>query len=158
MHHSNLGSEFVELVLDNFLIQHVDEPTREKNIFDLVLSSEESMIENLEVKELFSSSDHNMIHFNLIGKTEMPLNNVIKFNFSRADYLKITSCLKEIDWELKFQNTDVNIMWNTFCEVLNEVIVTYVPKMTNRSKKFPVWMTKEAKKQRKNKVRMWKGY
>jgi len=36
MYHSNLGSEFVELVLDNFLIQHVDEPTREKNILDLV--------------------------------------------------------------------------------------------------------------------------
>src|SRR6267154_2572726 len=49
-------------------------------------------------------------------------------------------------------------MWNIFCDVLNEVILKFVPRKINKSRKFPVWMTKDAKKQRKNKVRMWKRY
>src|SRR6267154_2934084 len=49
-------------------------------------------------------------------------------------------------------------MWNIFCNILNEVILKFIPKMINKSRKFPVWMTKDAKKQRKNKVPMWKRY
>ena len=37
---------------------------------------------------------------------------------------------------------------------LNDVILKFVPKMINKSRKFPAWMTKDAKKQRKNKIRM----
>ena len=36
--------------------------------------------------------------------------------------------------------------------------MNFVSKMVRKSKNFPVWMTKEAKKHRKNKVRMWKRY
>jgi len=115
-------------------------------------------LDNIEIKESFSSSDHNIIYWNLNCKTEMPLSNVVKYNYSRADYTRIALFLKEIDWELKFQDIHVDKMWDIFCEILNEVIVTYIPKMTNKSKKFPVWMTKEARKLRKNKVRMWKRY
>src|SRR6267154_208483 len=49
-------------------------------------------------------------------------------------------------------------MSNIFCDILNEVILKFVPKKLNKSRKVPVWMTKDAKKQRKNKVRMWKRY
>ena len=46
---------------DNFLIQHVDEPSREKNILDLVFTCDENMIENLSVGEHFATSDHQII-------------------------------------------------------------------------------------------------
>src|SRR6267154_2524046 len=116
------------------------------------------MIENLEVEEHFSTSDHNIVCWNLISKTEMPLSNVTKSNYSKADYAKIIERLKEIDWILKFQDLDAEKMWNIFCDILNEVILKFVPKKINKSRKFPVWMTKDAKKQRKNKVRMWKRH
>jgi len=154
MYHNNSSSNFVDLVLDNFLNQHVNEPTRDKNVLDLVFTSEEAMIEDLEVKEHFSTSDHNIICFNLISKTDMPLSNVIKYNYSRADYVKIIEYLKEIDWEVKFKDLDAEKMWNIFCELLNEVIMKFVPKIINKSKKFPVWMTSDAKKLRKNKICM----
>src|SRR6267154_4323650 len=116
------------------------------------------MIENLEVKEHFSTSDHNIVCWNLVSKIEMPLSNGTKSNYSKADYAKIIERLKEIDRKLKFQDLDAEKMWNIFCDTLNEVILTFVPKKINKSRKFPVWMTKDAKKQRKNKVRMWKRY
>jgi len=40
---------FLEIVQDTFLVQHVLSPTRGDNVLDLVLSSEEGMIKELEV-------------------------------------------------------------------------------------------------------------
>ena len=50
-----------ELTQDCFLIQHVLKPTRYDNILDLVLSSEENMVEDLLVLEHLANSDHNII-------------------------------------------------------------------------------------------------
>ena len=65
--------------------------------------------------------------------------------------------MKEIDWELKFQDLDAERMRNIFCDILNEVILKCVPKKINKSRKFPVRMTKDAKKQRKIKFVCGKG-
>ena len=57
------SEEFVDLIQDNFLFQHVREATRGSNILDLVFSNEVSMVEDLKVLEHFSMSDHNMLEF-----------------------------------------------------------------------------------------------
>ena len=55
----------MDIVQDNFLIQLVDTPTRDRNILDLVLASSSDIAYNLLVKEPFS--DHNFITFTLNG-------------------------------------------------------------------------------------------
>lgn len=52
------SEEFLEVVQDNFLFQHVLEGTRGNNILDLVFSNRENLIENLEVGETLGNSDH----------------------------------------------------------------------------------------------------
>jgi hypothetical protein len=141
----NSSSKFVDLILDNYLFQHVSEPTREKNILDLVFTSEEGMVENVEIKEHFSTSDHNIVCWNLITKTDMLQTNTLKYNYSRANYVKINNYLNEIDWETKLQDLDIESLWNTFYGILNDVIVKFVPKVKNKSKKFPIWMTADAR-------------
>ena len=44
----DVQNPFVDCLLNNFLFQLVDEPTRGKNYLDLVLSSEENMIQQLK--------------------------------------------------------------------------------------------------------------
>ena len=61
--------EFVELLQENFLFQHVDAATKEGNILDLVISNEISMVEDIKILEHFSTSDHNMVEFQLVLKT-----------------------------------------------------------------------------------------
>ena len=51
------------LVQDNFLTQHVLEPTRATRILDIVLSSQKELVDNVEIKEPLGSSDHNQMHF-----------------------------------------------------------------------------------------------
>ena len=56
---------FVCLVQDNFLTQHVLEPTRATRILYIVLSSQKELVDNVELKEPLGSSDHNQMHFNI---------------------------------------------------------------------------------------------
>jgi hypothetical protein len=49
-----------------FLIQHVREPTRENNVLDLVLSSNDRMVNTVDVKEHPDNSDHNTVCWDLI--------------------------------------------------------------------------------------------
>jgi len=44
---------FLELVQDTFLVQHFLSSTRGDNVLDLVISSEEGMIKDLEVCNIF---------------------------------------------------------------------------------------------------------
>ena len=55
-----VGEELLDLVNDCYLIQHVNIPTRDLNVLDLVFSSEDGMVENLHVKEHVGNSDHNI--------------------------------------------------------------------------------------------------
>ena len=54
------GAIFLDLLQNNFWCQHVSSPTRHDNILDLVITSEESMVTDLQVMEHFSNSDHNI--------------------------------------------------------------------------------------------------
>ena len=57
------------LVQDNFLTQHVLEPTRATRIH-IVLSSQKEFVDNVVIQELLGSSDHNQLHFNINIKSE----------------------------------------------------------------------------------------
>ena len=60
------GNKLMQLLADNNLKQHVHETTRQNNILNLVLSTEEELIENLEITDKIG--DHQAIAFPI--KTE----------------------------------------------------------------------------------------
>ena len=49
LHASNDCSEFLDLVKDNFLYEHLQFPIRENNILDLLLRSDSNMVNKLAV-------------------------------------------------------------------------------------------------------------
>ena len=58
-------NKFLDIVNDNFLTQHVLTKTRGENILDLVLTNSKIKIQNLEVRESISNSDHSIIRLEL---------------------------------------------------------------------------------------------
>ena len=56
--------QFLLLIQDCFLTQHVLEPTRGGNVLDLVFSQNE-VVDNIKIGEPLGSSDHNQIHFSI---------------------------------------------------------------------------------------------
>ena len=54
--------QFLFLVQDSFLTQHVLEPTRGENVLDIVLSSQKELVGNVKIHEPLGNSDHNDIN------------------------------------------------------------------------------------------------
>ena len=55
--------QFLFLIQESFLTQHVLEPTRGENVLDIVLSSQQELVDNVKMHELLGNSDHNQIYF-----------------------------------------------------------------------------------------------
>ena len=79
-------STFLCLVQDNFLTQHVLEPTRAARVLDIVLSSQKEFVDNVEIQEPLGSSDHNQLHFNINIKSDKT-----KVKQCRRDFRKSTA-------------------------------------------------------------------
>ena len=62
--------QFLFLIQESFLTQHVLEPTRGENVLDIVLSSQKELVDNVKIHEPLGNSDHNQIHFDINVKSE----------------------------------------------------------------------------------------
>jgi hypothetical protein len=107
---NQLGRDFLELVNDCFLWQHVKVPTRGKNILDLILSTEEHMISEVEVICPISNSDHKLVVFQLGCCTTKKEHISINYRYDKANYDEINRNILEIDWDSEFQDKDVDGM------------------------------------------------
>ena len=61
--------QFLFLIQENFLTQHVLELTRGENVLDIV-SSVQKLVDNVKIHEPLGNSDHNQIHFDINVKSE----------------------------------------------------------------------------------------
>ena len=62
--------QFVLLIQDSFLIQHVLEPSKGENVLCFVLSSQKELVDNVTIHEPLCNIDHNQIHFDINVKSE----------------------------------------------------------------------------------------
>ena len=69
------------LIQNNFLTQHVLEPTRGAIV--LVLSSQKEFVDNVKIQELLGSSDRNQLHFNIQIKSDKAKVSQCRRNFRK---------------------------------------------------------------------------
>ena len=98
------GCEFVKLINDCFLTQHVRNPTRENNILDLVLTTEADMVDDVFVDSPLSNSDHNILSWIFKCSTIIEEKLVKDFSYNKGNYMKIGEHLSEIDWKEEFNS------------------------------------------------------
>ena len=150
--------EFVDLIQDNFLFQHVRVATRGNNILDLVFSNEVSMVEDLKVLEHFSTSDHNMLEFQCVLKTGSCDALVYNYNFNKGDYNAIISALNEINWDTVFDSKGTLACYEYFNDRIYELIVRYVPQKKRKIKQKCLWLNTRVKKAIRKRNKKWKLY
>ena len=146
------------LVQDNFLTQHVLEPTRATRVLDIVLSSQKELVDNVIIKEPLGSSDHNQMHFNINIKSDRTKVKQCRRDFGKGNYKEIRKSLARIDWNDKMKNKTATECWNILRGELDSAIDSYVPmkKQGKRSKKKH--LSKEAFRKIRHKQNMWKVY
>ena len=152
-------NRFLECLDDNFVTQHVTEPTRSKAILDLVMTCDPDLIGSVSVMEPLGDSDHNMVTFVIRHQREV-VNDIKEVrDYSKANYDKIRSELACMDWdELLVGSADD--CWYYFKEVLLDLERRYVPlkKFTGNKRRKPMWMTWKASRLVKRKQRLFAKY
>ena len=142
----NIDSElFMNSVLDNYLTQHVQEPTRGNNILDLVFSKESNKINNLHVGESLGLSDHNMIRFEILLNIVIKDNYIKVPNFNRANFDEINDKLKAINWNEVFIDLNSNEKWEAFRSIITDISEDNIPYKVKREYNTcqPKWFNRE---------------
>ena len=146
---------FLDCIQDNFLYQQVQEPTRGANILDLVLTSEKSMVEDLEVGEPFGTSDHCVVRWNLVaGNITMEEAEQEYFDFFKADYDYARELARETDWKEVVRGKNVEQDWCNFRAKLEAICGKCVPKRKRKTKRAK-WVNREVLRCRKAKAKAW---
>jgi hypothetical protein len=150
---------FIECLGNNFLLQLVEEPTRGKNFLDLVLSSDDSIVQKLQVGEPFESSDHQIIRLEIVcAKKE--LNKTLKiYDYFKPDYNEIRKYAESLNWEPKSEAIidEVNVRWEIIKANLTDIREKFI-NLKKKSKNKCKWVTKRVTRFRKAKKKAWNKY
>ena len=120
--------KFLCLVQDNFLTQHVLEPTRAARVLvlDIVLSSQKEFVDNVVIQKPLGSSDHNQLYFNINVKSDKTKVKQCRRDFRKGNYKEIRKRLTRIDWNDKMKNKTATECWNILRGELDNAIDSYV--------------------------------
>ena len=158
LHTTRDGSDFMNLIMDNFLCQHVNFPTRENNILDLFISSDPNMVDNLQSVGKLGSSDHVLVLAELNFKTCVAENLQEIPDWKKANMDRIKDSLN-IDWKQKLEGKDTFSSWNELKSLLNNSINNNVPMKKRRTKtNKKIWITREIVRQIRKKKHLYRNY
>ena len=150
--------QFLCLVQENFVTQHVIEPTRAETVLYIVLSSQKQLVDNVVIQETLGSSYHNQLHFNIKIKSDKTSVKQFRRDFRKGNYKEIRKSLAHIDWNDKMKNKTATECWNILRGELDSAIDSFVPmkKQGKRSKKKH--LSKEAFRKIRYEQNMWRVY
>ena len=155
---------FIEAVRDGFLTQHILSPTRgcgtnKPSLIDLVFSTDEQEIENIDITAPLGKSDHAMIKvLHRLNPDILP--DKITCDYSKADYQKFVNKM-DINWIDQLNVEGIDQMWINFVSKFNQAEEECVPRKIVKigKKRFTYHhLDRKTLAKRKKKYRLWKRY
>ena len=138
------------------LHQFVQEPTRESNILDLCIASNDSMIENLEIHDNFSTSDHAYFTCDIRLWQSRDDSKSWYYNFDSTDWELVHSYMMAVDFDSLMENGDINFKWNALKEILTHILDQHVMKNIIKRKNNAPWFKRDQKKLIQKKEEKWR--
>ena len=155
------GSEdqqFLFLIQDSFLTQHMLEPTRGENVLYIVLSSQKELVDNVKILEPLGNSDHNQTHFEINVKSESKNKKTYKRNFHKGNYKDMRKYLAKLDWNNMLMNKTAIECWNILKYEIESIINKFVPFQKQGKRCRKKHLSKEAIRKIVLKQTMWSVY
>lgn len=138
---------FCDTIFECNLSQLVEDPTHIKgNLLDLVLVSDDDLLEGLQVHPEDASpftTDHYLISFCFQRSCEyIPCKSpIIVFDYSKADWDGLSNHLMDNDFSLCFEVNDVEEIWSMIKLVVLSAMHLFIPKVRLRRYQFPRWFS-----------------
>ena len=86
------------------------------------------MIDNVKVCEPFSSSEHNVITFDLLHDSRVTSWKDCYFDYKIGNYKEMDKSLQNDDWDALFSDNNTKEMWDIFKEVLDNTVSKFCSK------------------------------
>ncbi|MCP4268390.1 MAG: hypothetical protein GY777_22910, partial [Candidatus Brocadiaceae bacterium] len=129
---SHTGLGLYRNLQESSLYQLVNKPTRGENILDLILATDDNLVNNVEVGDEFSSSDHRIISFNLKFNSDLGQESHEKIpDYKKANFAKLKTAIENRDWNSIHTTSDIEKSWKNFNSLYNKAVDACVP-MRNR--------------------------
>ena len=150
----NLEKQFIDCIQDNYLNQLVKKPTRKRGadratLLDLILSQDETKIENLEICSPIGHSDHAILKYSIIINPATIKREKLVYFYNRGDYEAMCENLKDIEWNnILDHNHPIDTQWSKISNLIKNLKDKYVPNKIitlGTMKKWSVPRTKEMK-------------
>ena len=145
---SHTGLSLYRNLQESSLSQLVEKPTRGANILDLILTTDENLINNIKVGEEFSSSDHRIITYELKVSSENENTSLEKIlDYKKANFPKLRHTIENIDWSNIYKTSEINESWDLFKFHYNTAVNSCIPLKNRRPirNSKPKWWNNEIK-------------
>ena len=158
------SKEFIECINDCYLSQAITEPTRveSSNTLDLLLTNTLNSINDINVGETLSNSDHNIIRFRYnFAYRSKPKDNLMTVpDYKKGNYDKMRIKLNSINWGEIFNCKDAHEMWEIFINIINELKIECIPQKIKRklTKHKPLWFNRNIQTKLKDKKKKYNKY
>ncbi len=120
---SHSGHSLYDSLLESALNQYVNKPTRGDNISDLIFSTNDALVSNVNVGPVFSTSDHKIVKFDIDLKIyEENISEELVYVYSKEEYEKLKSTFPGTDWSQISSITEINVSWTKFADTLNTAV------------------------------------
>ena len=156
--------QFIDCILNNFLIQHVLEETRFRqghtsSLLDLVFTSDENLISSIEVCPPLGKSDHAIliIEVNLRSANEFQIDQH-NFRLNAGNYEQMRDTLSTVDWDKALDNDNIEQMWQSFKKNVPDLCEDLIPRAKEKIVKMPIWMTKDVQDSIDKRKKAWARY
>ena len=150
---------------DYFLFQYVTFPTRNRegqspSTLDLIITSEDNVIENLIASDPLGKSDHIVMEYEYIYSIRIPESKNSKYLYEKGDYQSFNEELMCTDWDQLFTNMSIEEMWASFHARYLSLLNKYIPtqRTSIRLNSAPLWMNKSVLSTIKVKRKAWFKY
>ena len=131
-----------DIIQDNFMHQLVNEPTRDQNILDLVLTTNVDLINNFVVGEHFS--DHNSITLTLNCAPYLScICNKFSNAFNKADWSHLRSLFQNTPWNFVLSDEDIDNNWIKWKYIFFTAVDVCIPKYRQKKRITVPWITKD---------------
>ena len=140
--HPSLHHDFGALLDDHGFTQLVDEPTRGKNVLDLVLSNNPTVVTDVAIIPGVSDHDCPLVTIDMKPTRRRQHRRKILL-YSKADWQSFDGGMKAIDEEIasKLATSSVDDLWQIFKTGVEKGIEDFIPpKLTPKNDNLP-WVT-----------------
>ena len=136
----SLSESFLNKVQDLFFNQHVDFPTQKSGTMpDLVLSSDDYLVRDVQNMGRLGGSDHTMLLVDIATTISANTSYEEIPDWAKADRDKLKEILLNTDWSL-IRTSNTADAWKKFREIIDSAQSECVPTKRRRIGNRPLWM------------------